>query len=710
MYTDFKIKNFRIFDQEGTTVPLKPVTILTGCNNSGKSSIVKALCLLKDFCCQLETDYNDGRKLHLDQYRMDFQKSPHNLMGGFNLARHHTDKPEEDSKYISFDLIVESSWLLQDVILHLDFGSLDGDDMNNGYLQHYEIKTMDGDIIYKSDRSEGGSMDFSVVKKNFLHFIYGQYAFSKWQNEVNYRSFTSIFPEDDDDKEGKLFEDVTNSILENLNPTALIMLLEWQVSHCKYSWKHGVSSSADSILKNIKDDSMIINSPSLGVYAYFPCLNIYKKLKKDEVIKEINMRLDSQDKQITSVDHKIVNLFLDSFEQSEADTLHDFISICENKRFFTLSFSSSFIGKNFSFPMLGLFAPLNSAFFDEDSLPTSANWPVVIYAMDVINRATIEDSVTLIEYDEINNAWHYYNEHHIEGFLEKIIEDIFVHLMPGSLSYTPTNIVQPKRLYSLEDNNDFARTLKSYFAAKRAFEDRNATSIVVGGRIIKQNDYTPCTFINKWLKELGIANHVILKSHAEGYGVTIHLYEDDAESKGMLLVDKGYGVMQLFTVLLKIEVAILETQTNAELYEYDYIGLNKDASIIKYIRTHNKKYPATVALEEPECHLHPSLQSKFADMVVDANKQYGIHFLIESHSEYFIRKLQLLVANKEIESNSLSLLYVNSKNRPSYLPVISDIGLEDDGTLKNEFGTGFFDESIRLSRELFKHRPLSNEE
>ena len=31
MYTDFTIKNFRIFDEEGTIVPLRTITILTGC-------------------------------------------------------------------------------------------------------------------------------------------------------------------------------------------------------------------------------------------------------------------------------------------------------------------------------------------------------------------------------------------------------------------------------------------------------------------------------------------------------------------------------------------------------------------------------------------------------------------------------------------------------------------------------------------------------
>ena len=70
----------------------------------------------------------------------------------------------------------------------------------------------------------------------------------------------------------------------------------------------------------------------------------------------------------------------------------------------------------------------------------------------------------------------------------------------------------------------------------------------------------------------------------------------------------------------------------------------------------------------------------------------------------------MLVSQDKIESKDISLLYMNPKNRPSFMPLITDIGLDTNGTLKNEFGSGFFDESIRLSRELFKPKKNDDEE
>lgn len=716
MYTDYTVKNFRIFDEEGATIPLRPVTLLTGCNNTGKSSIVKSLCLLKDFCQQLETDYEDGKKLHLESYKMDFHKAPNNLMGGLNLVLHHPTNVDKDKNntmgveetvdahdlgLITMEVVVESSWLLQDVILHLEFTALDWDDLNNGYLHAYIIKTLDGKEIFKAERDGKSSMDFGIVKTSLLHFLYGQYAFSKWQNEYSYRNATGTYPIDED-KEAELFAESFNAILNEIGPTPLLYMLEWQVSHCHYMWKDGASGPCGQLLKKVPEDSFVINSPKLGVFCYFPCLDILKDISKKTIRREVIERLESLNEPISSLDQKIVSLFLESFEESDAESLHEFISKKENSRFFVEPSFSGFRRKGFAFPESFMRLEFNSDLFDEDSLPQIANWSVILSALNIINKAVTNSSQSLIDYDEVNGCWHYRMENLIGVFLRNVIEEVFVNILPGVMDYSPTTIVQPKRLYSLEENNDFARTLKRYFDSKRFFEEGKDS---FGSS--DEKDYKPCMFIDKWLKQLEIADHVEIKAHADGYGATIHLCDSEEDKVGMQLVDKGFGVLQLFTVLLKIEIAILETKTQEKLYKNYTTGLSEE--VIKYLRTHNQLHPATVALEEPECHLHPSLQSKFADLLVDANKLYGIHFLVESHSEYLIRKLQLLVSQKEIDSKNISLLYVNSKHRPSYQPVITDIGINVDGSLKQEFGSGFFDESIRLSRELFKPKTEDDE-
>ena len=474
-------------------------------------------------------------------------------------------------------------------------------------------------------------------------------------------------------------------------------------------WHDGSCGPAWSILKKVSDDSFVTNSPTLGVFSYFPCLQVFKEFSKNEIRQEVNKVLDSLDEPISSLDRKIVDMFLNAFEASETQSLHEFINQRENARYFVESGVLNLGHKGFAFPSTYLGLEFNSDLFDESSLPEKANWAVILYAMDLINKAaTNSTDDSLVSFDEINMAWYYSMENSLDNYFRSVIEEVFVNMLPGSFAYSPTSIVQPERLYSLEENTDFARTLKRYFEAKRLFEEEKGTGASRFQSSVELKEFKPCMFIDKWLKLLEIADHVDIKRHADGYGVTIHLFESEEDKNGMQLADKGFGVLQLFAVLLKIETAIIETATNEKLFTYDTTGLSKE--IIKCLRTYNELHPATVALEEPECHLHPSLQSRFADLIVDANKRYGIHFLIESHSEYFIRKLQLLVSQDKIESKDISLLYMNPKNRPSFMPLITDIGLDTNGTLKNEFGSGFFDESIRLSRELFKPKKNDDEE
>jgi predicted ATPase len=77
---------------------------------------------------------------------------------------------------------------------------------------------------------------------------------------------------------------------------------------------------------------------------------------------------------------------------------------------------------------------------------------------------------------------------------------------------------------------------------------------------------------------------------------------------------------------------------------------------------------STLLVEQPELHLHPSVQKGLADFLVSASKATqpstskksvprNIQFLIESHSEHFLRRLQRLVAEEQVDQSQVALYF-----------------------------------------------------
>jgi predicted ATPase len=170
-------------------------------------------------------------------------------------------------------------------------------------------------------------------------------------------------------------------------------------------------------------------------------------------------------------------------------------------------------------------------------------------------------------------------------------------------------------------------------------------------------------FINKWVNELGIAEKVEFIWH-EIRGTEIKFYKN---GKILDLTDLGFGITQLLPIL--IHITICKTQY--------------------------------LILEELESNLHPAIQSKLADMLIDAHKKFHINFIVETHSEYFIRKLKYLTAIKSqgITTNESIIYYFNE---PNHRQMVKTIRILQDGTLDDDFGTGFFDETDKLAMSLYK--------
>ena len=178
-------------------------------------------------------------------------------------------------------------------------------------------------------------------------------------------------------------------------------------------------------------------------------------------------------------------------------------------------------------------------------------------------------------------------------------------------------------------------------------------------------------FLKRWTGKVGFKLFEDFKfEHIPGVGYRFLAFKDGDWRE---LPDLGYGTRQVIPVILAI---------------WGHIQ-------------HFPSIPKILMIEEPESNLHPKLQSLLADLFVEAKKDNNKPLIIETHSEYLIRKLQFLVANKKISPNKIAIHYIGENNSGGEKDVF-EIKIDEQGILSKEFGTGFFDEALNWEIELLR--------
>ena len=178
------------------------------------------------------------------------------------------------------------------------------------------------------------------------------------------------------------------------------------------------------------------------------------------------------------------------------------------------------------------------------------------------------------------------------------------------------------------------------------------------------------SFINMSLKDLEIAKTLTI----ELFNNNLFIYLNKG-SQRTLLFDEGSGIIMLVQILIALDLAI-----------------NKNREI------------DTVVLEEPETNLHPALQSKLADLFADAVMNHGVKLIIETHSEYLIRKLQYLIARGKMNASKAVINYFEMReDHKGHADVhINHYYFDEQGKVDLEFKEKFMDESHSLKIELYK--------
>lgn len=80
----------------------------------------------------------------------------------------------------------------------------------------------------------------------------------------------------------------------------------------------------------------------------------------------------------------------------------------------------------------------------------------------------------------------------------------------------------------------------------------------------------------------------------------------------------------------------------------------------------------TIILDEPEIHLHPEWQLLFAEIIVLLNKEFGVNILLNTHSPYFLRAIQVYSAKYEM--NDICRYYMSeiSEMGKTYITDVTD--------------------------------------
>jgi predicted ATPase len=583
------IQNFRVF-KEFTEFEIKPITLLVGPNNAGKSSFTKLLLLLKNGITKL-----------------NFEDGLHNL--------------ESFDKVLNCD--ANSKFLKVRYENRLEF-------LNDNFYV---------DVIYSAN--EMSAINISNGNENLLNFCIGTYEgfdVPLYILNLNINFFISL-----------IYNDLTTSFSKISDNRTFLLTVpvdgesgrSEEVEFTNYEGDLSIENYVE-IFKNNKPtngnefDEYIIGSVVLK--------HEFKKLKKDYLLYDLFIK----GKNVTAdYSDKIIELQTLGFSKNPIDIQSLNVS---------LNASLLYVNEMVKGKIISYFSKLLN---QEDFEIKETRLGKLVFTEKLFNPTDsfgLDPEVKVINYQKTLIQ-------QFGNFSNGLGDDF------SGIEYLSANRGRQKRTLNNYSENDIDKIVLDFFNKS----DQNMSYIEKMFHILE---------IPGTLKVERIENVISV----------VYLI---VNGKKIALADVGFGYSQLIPIILKI-ADIITTD-----YKYDLEG-NKVFTDFRMIAPN--KESKILIIEEPEANLHPSLQSKLADMLVTTNNHFPeLNFIIETHSEYMIRKLQYLTAKNKIDPSKSIIYYFNADKYVSAKePKVKAIEITSNGNLTDTFGPGFYDETTRLQFELMK--------
>lgn len=253
----------------------------------------------------------------------------------------------------------------------------------------------------------------------------------------------------------------------------------------------------------------------------------------------------------------------------------------------------------------------------------------------------------------------------LRGILRRF--DILLRQAIGSLTYLGPLRTHPERLYALQGLPEGSVGSQGEQAVQILYHD--AASSRPGRAMIDQ--------LNTYCEQFDIPYRFAvdsIRNEITGDFVVLSLTDRRTGVK-VAPTDVGFGIGQILPIL--VEGMVAQSQG---------------------------RYPRMVCVEQPEIHLHPRLQAAMADFFIDTaflletpsaddrRPRHGVQWILETHSETLVLRLQRRIREGKLSPQDVSVLYVDPRGKQG--SVIEELRLDEDGEFIDEWPDGFFAEGF----------------
>ncbi len=651
----YKLRNFRIFEQEAE-FNLAPITCLVGKNNSGKSTMTKSVMLCQEFFENIRRDLINKNFTGWEDYTIDFTSGIHKL-GSFNRLH----KGSHKEFYISFSY---KSFLLapEGKDINISFTFVPKTDVDCKPCFEAVVKGVnmfvDNEVFYTYDRDENiDTFRFTLLKKCFCEEI----AKAKCGNNTTRSRLQSVDVQSLLDDFHSTCTDELQSLLNGAKDPKSVE--KGFVFYRNYLDKIGDKSTVKQLQKSITAKANTQTNKLLS-----SILDLYDFSKRTKMLSAEHWLYSEFDKYLLSHSGKCFSDFYLDAENAYLNSLsrkqpHPFDSV---KGFFesNIRVYLNYAGRiQKALEKTQLYDAVEDFFDVNQEHPAELKLPF-IYAI-LQNVDSSDESMSIGSSISSVSPFHVVRQYaHLV-----LAEAFFSNDKLTNAQFIPLERSSAMRMYLFDDQSSrLTRLLSAYIKIPDKFKVDG--KIYNKGNVLRESiaDLTQQRFYD-----------VEIDYGREAEGVYVYIVDDNGYR--LTLADVGYGMTPLMLVLLQIEICIYSKSIHLKSEQRRNMHLYKNS---------------TIYIEEPGCNMHPDLQVLFMRKLVDVYEKYGIEFVLETHSEYIVRALQVFVRQRYegLSSDEVALHYI--ENGTSRL-----INIKESGSLSDRFGEGFYDTVFMLSNQMF---------